>query len=89
MPDNAPFHVSKLTHEFFENKIFTGEKMITQLPSCPDLNLIENLWSLVKIRFYKGGKQYSNKSDQWEAIKTIMLKIESAEVKKINKYNGQ
>ena len=37
MHDNAPSHVSKLTHEFFEHKRFTGEKIMEWIPSSPNL----------------------------------------------------
>ena len=57
-------------------------------PLSTDFNLIENLWSLVMIKLYEGGKHYNTKADLWEAIKTTMLEIEHAEVKKINKING-
>ena len=82
MYNNAPSHVSKLIDEFFEHERFTGEKIMKWLPSSPDLNLIKNLWSMVKMKLYEGGKQYNNKADLWEAIKTTMSEIESAEVKK-------
>ena len=40
------------------------------------------------MKLCEGGKIYNCKADLWEAIKTTMLKIESAEVKKFNKING-
>ena len=48
----------------------------------PDLNLIKNLWSIVKMKLYEGSKQYSSKADLWEAIKTTVSEIELVEVKK-------
>ena len=39
------------------------------------------------MKLYEGGKQYNSKADLWEAIKTTMSEIESAEVKKITKIN--
>ena len=53
-------------------------------PSSPDLNPIKNLWSVVKMKFYDGSKQYNSKVDLWGVIETIMLEIEFTEVKKIN-----
>ena len=47
-------------------------------PSSPDLNLIKNLWLVVKIKLYEVGKQYNSKVGQWEAITTTMLEIEPA-----------
>ena len=82
MHDDAPSFVSKLTCEFFEHERFTGEKIMKCPPSSPDLNTIENLWSIVKMKLYEGVKQYNYKADLWEAIKTITSEIELAEVKK-------
>ena len=83
MTNNAPSHVSKFTHEFFEHKNFTEERMLKWSPSSPDLNPIENLWSIVKL--YEGDKQYNSTADVLEPIKITMWKTESAEVKKKKK----
>ena len=58
-------------------------------PSSPDLNLIENLWLIVKMKLYEGSKRYNSKADLWEAIKTTMSETKFADVKKITKsmYN--
>ena len=84
MHNNVPSHVSKLTYEFFEHERFTGDK-IMEWPPSPDLNLIENLQSIVKVKLYEGGKQYNSKADLWKAIKTTKLEIEPAEVKTLSK----
>ena len=47
------------------------------LSSSPDLKLVENLWWFVKMILYEGGKQYTRKTDQWEAIKTTLFEINS------------
>ena len=83
--NNASSHVFKLTHEFFEHKRCIGEKIIEKSPSCPDLNPIKNLWSIVKMKLYEGSKLYNSKADLWEAIKTTMSEIELVEVKRIIK----
>ena len=49
------------------------------------MNPVENLWSIVKMKLFEGGKQYNSKADLCEAIKTTMLVNESTEVKKITK----
>ena len=43
--------------------------MMSWPPNVPDLNPIENLWSIVKRRGYADGKQYSSKDALWEPIK--------------------
>ena len=42
-------------------------------PPSLDLNPIKNLWSIVKMKLYKGRKQHNSKADLWEAIKPTML----------------
>ena len=78
MYDNAQYHVSKYTHEFFEHKSFT-EEIMEWPPSRTDLNPIENQWSIVKMKLYEGSKQYNSKADLWEVT---MSETEPAEVKK-------
>ena len=48
-------------------------------PSSPDLNPTENLWSIVNMKLYEGGKQYDSKVDLWKAIMKTMSEIESSE----------
>ena len=55
-----------------------AENVIESPPLSHNLSLNKNLWSVVKIRLYEGGKQYKSTADIWEAIKTT---IEPAEVK--------
>ena len=41
----------------------------------------QNLWSIVKMESYEGGKQYKRKADLRKAVKTTMSEIEPAEIK--------
>ena len=52
-------------------------------PQSPDLNPIENLWSIIKRRVYPGDKQYSNKTELWEAIKNVCATLKPAEIKNL------
>ena len=88
MHQNPPSHVSKLTREIFEHKKVTGVKIMEWLLSNPDLNLTENLWSILKMKLYERSLLYNKKPDPWEAITTTISEIEPAVVKKkINKVN--
>ena len=52
-------------------------------PWSPDLNSIENLWSIVKMKLYVGGKQYNSQADLGEAIKTNMTETDPVEERKL------
>jgi transposase len=70
MHDNAPSHAANASRQFLERKGISGRKLMMWPPASPDLNPIENLWSIVKKKIYVGGKQYDNKEDLWDAIHT-------------------
>ena len=72
MHDDASSHVSKFNHEFIGHKRFTWEKRKEWLPSSPDLNPIENQWSVVKMKSYEGGKQYNSKANLSKVIKITL-----------------
>ena len=48
-----------------------GENLMVWPPSSPDLNPIENLWSIIKQKIYEGGRQFTSKQQLWEAILTF------------------
>lgn len=58
------------------------------LLSSLNLNLIENLWPIVKMTLYEGGKQYNSKVDIYKAIKATKSKTEPAEIKNLTKSMG-
>ena len=47
--DNAPIHISKKTKKFLNNKEIN---IMTWPPYSPDINLIQNLWAIVKRNLY-------------------------------------
>ena len=56
MHGNAPFHAANATTQYLESVGFMNKTMMIWPPNPPDLNPIQNLWSIVKLRVYANGK---------------------------------
>ena len=50
MHDNAPSHAAKATTQYLKSIGFKNKTMMIWRPNSPDLNPIENLWSIVRQR---------------------------------------
>jgi transposase len=68
MHDNAPAHKAKNTVEYLKGVGIKEDKLMVWPACSPDLNPIENLWSILKQKIYQGGVQFSSKQELWEAI---------------------
>ena len=53
---------------FLEKLGFKDEKLMIWPPVSPDLNPIENYWSILKRHTYSGGRQYNSKDELWDGI---------------------
>lgn len=70
--DNAPMHTSNLTRSWL---LFRGIKVM-DWPACsPDLNPIENLWSVLARNVYKDAKVYGTTVELSAALKTEWARI--------------
>lgn len=66
--DNAPIHVAKSTLAHFKQR---GIDLFAKWPAkSPDMNIIENVWSILAREVYKNGRQFNNKTELKEAIVT-------------------
>lgn len=63
--DNAPCHSSKSTKEWLKTKDIS---VIPFPPNSPDLNVIENIWSMMADEVYSEKKAYPNISELTKAI---------------------
>ncbi|CAB4026726.1 Hypothetical predicted protein, partial [Paramuricea clavata] len=60
------------------------EGRLMMWPACsPDLNPIENFWSLLKSKVYESGKQFSSKNCLWEAIQSSAAAIHKDAIKNL------
>lgn len=68
MQDNAPIHTSKLLREYLAEMHFN---ILTWPPYSPDLNPIENLWSMLKERILKRYPELSTMSKNEETLRKL------------------
>ena len=81
MQNNAPSHAPRFTVEYLAKIGFKSEKLMTWPSSSPDLNPIENFWSLLKRKLYTGGKQYASKDELWDSILQSAQSIGAEEIR--------
>ena len=83
MQDCAPSHAARYTIAFLEKHSFKDEKLLIWLPAPPDLNPIENYWSILKRHTYRGGRQYNSKDELWDGICKTVKSIGADQVQKL------
>lgn len=83
MQDNAPSHASHFTAEFLAKKGIKDHRLMVWPPASPDLNPIENVWSILKREVYRDGQQYTSKNSLWEAIVAAAGNIEGETIRKL------
>ncbi|KAF0034420.1 hypothetical protein F2P81_012178 [Scophthalmus maximus] len=85
MHDNAPSHAAKTTSVSLAAMGIKGEKLMVWPSSSPDLNPIENLWSILKQKIYKVGRQFTSKQQLWEAILTYCKDIQAETLQELTR----
>lgn len=66
MQDNASIHSSRVMKEWFRQ---LDVEVLPWPARSPDVNPIENIWSILARRVYAGGKQYSTVAELEDAIR--------------------
>ena len=81
MQDGATCHYSTYSRrKFFEKQ---GFQPIKWPPQSPDLNPIENLWSILKEGLWRRRSEIKNEKDTWKIAQELWSKIPEELVKKI------
>ena len=81
MHDNAPAHAARCTSDWLK-KIGIKDDNLMKWPHCsPDLNLIENLWSMLKKDVHVFGTQYISFDELWNAIQIAASHISKDAIK--------
>jgi len=83
MHDNAPSHSAKATTAYLASIDFKGKSLMTWPPCSPDLNPIEQLWSILKRKVYEGGQQFSSKEVLWRKVDEAARAIRPSEIRKL------
>ena len=80
MQDGAPAHSAKVTKLFIDKLGFKNSRLMTWPANSPDLNPIENVWSILKRRIYVNGRQFKSKNELWKAIEESARSITPKEI---------
>ena len=85
MQDNEPSHAARYTISFPAKFGFKDEKLMIWPLASPDLNAIENYWSILKRVIYSGGSQYTSKDALWRGTCQTAKSIGDNYVQKLTK----
>lgn len=83
MQDNARSHVSKYTMDHLKKKGIGEAKIMDWPANSPDLNPIENYWSIIKRQIYADGRQFSSVDGLWKAIQEAAASVPASTVLKL------
>lgn len=80
MQDNAPSHAARNTQEWLSANGIKKDKIMEWPPCSPDLNCIENFWSMLKRRTYANGRQYTSKDELWKSLQDAAKSFTKTEI---------
>ena len=68
MQDNAPSYSAKATKQYLALLGFKYNNLMIWQPNSPDLNPIENFWSIIMREIYANGRQFTWKMNNYERL---------------------
>ena len=83
MHDNAPSHAAKATTSFLASLGIKDHTLMTWPPCSPDLNPIEQFWSILKRDVYEGGQQFTSKDALWNKIVEVARTITPSQISRL------
>ena len=83
MHDNAPSHAAKATTSFLASLGIKDQTLMTWPPCSPDLNPIEQFWSILKRDVYEGGQQFTSKDALWNKIVEVARTITPSQISRL------
>ena len=81
--DNASIHNAKIYQDYYRKNNLNISKWP---PRSPDLNIVENVFSILSQEIYKKGKVYTKYEDSWNAIVLAFEKLDQQTIIKV--YNS-
>lgn len=75
MQDNAPSHTADIVREWLEQQDF---ELMGWPPKSPDLNPIENLWSLLKAKLYENHPELRTMPDNQDTLDQMIIWAQEA-----------
>lgn len=80
--DNCSIHTSKETKNYLNTKNFN---LLEWVAHSPDLNIQENIWSIISEKVYES-RQYFSKDSLWQSIQEAVMEINHKEKEKVKGY---
>ena len=83
MQDNAPAHSARVMKQYLADLGIEDKNLMIWPPNSPDLNPIENFWSIIKHKIYTNNAQFSSKQGLWEAIERALKSVDVQTIKNL------
>ena len=83
MQDNTSSHGSRYSREWLASRGFVDDRLMVWPAVSPDLNPIENFWSIIKNDLYKEGKQYCSLDELWKEIIDAAKRVDKDTINKL------